>query len=233
MSSTFAATVTTVGMRCIISFANDGPESTAICSWQREGSDCSSTSVIVHSVPTSMPLATVTMGTPTGSASCTRPNTSRVACDGVATMMTDEPSSAASSEASSAVTSSSEVVPASSSSEAAPASSSSEAAAVSSSSEAAPAPAPSSSSEQAPASSSEAPPPPSSSSEQAAPASSSEQAAPASSSEQAAPASSEEQAAPSSSECPEGFEIVDGKCVPIKASGDATPTDGTQSSAAQ
>jgi hypothetical protein len=143
----------------------------------------------------------------------------------------EQPSSAASSEASSAVSSSSEVVPASSSSEAAPASSSSEAAAVSSSSEAAPAP--SSSSEQAPASSSEAPPPPSSSSEQAAPASSSEQAAPASSSEQAAPASSEEQAAPSSSECPEGFEIVDGKCVPIKASGDATPTDGTQSSAAQ
>ena len=70
------------------------------------------------------------------------------------------------------------------------------------------------------------------SSEQAAPASSSEQAAPASSSEAVAPASSE-QAAPSSVECPEGFEIVDGKCVPIKASGDATQTNGDQSSAAQ
>jgi hypothetical protein len=132
-------------------------------------------------------------------------------------------SSASSSEAASSASSSEAV---SSSAEATPASSS-EAAPASSSSEAVPA----SSSEAAPASSSEEQAAPASSSEQAAPASSSESAAPASSSEeqaapasseQAAPASSEEQAAPSSAECPEGYEIVDGKCVPIKASGDTS-----------
>jgi hypothetical protein len=155
-------------------------------------------------------------------------------------------SSAASSEASSSEASSSaassEAASNASSSEAASSASSSEAVSSSaeatpaSSSEAAPAPSsseavPASSSEAAPASSSEEQAAPASSSEQAAPASSSESAAPASSSEeqaapasseQAAPASSEEQAAPSSAECPEGYEIVDGKCVPIKASGDTS-----------
>lgn len=143
---------------------------------------------------------------------------SSAASSEAASSASSEQPASSSQAASSAVSSSSEAAPASSSSEQAPASSSS-------------AEQPSSSSEQ-PVSSSEVAPAPSSSSEQAAPASSSEQAAPASSSEEVAPASSE-QAAPSSAECPEGFEIVDGKCVPIKASGDATQTNGDQSSAAQ
>jgi hypothetical protein len=141
-------------------------------------------------------------------------------------------SSAASSSASGEASSSPSSEQPASSSEAA-------SSAVSSSSEAAPAPsssseaAPASSSTEQPSSSSEAAPPPSSSSEQPAPASSSEEQAATASSEEAAPASSEEQAAPSSLECPEGFQIVDGKCVPIEASGNETQTNGDTSSAAQ
>jgi hypothetical protein len=156
----------------------------------------------------------------TSSASSEQPSSSAASSEASSS---EASSSAASSEAASSASSSEAV---SSSAEATPASSS-EAAPAPSSSEAVPA----SSSEAAPASSSEEQAAPASSSEQAAPASSSESAAPASSSEeqaapasseQAAPASSEEQAAPSSAECPEGYEIVDGKCVPIKASGDTS-----------
>lgn len=141
----------------------------------------------------------------------------------------EQPSSAeaASSQASSQVASSQAAssepkAPASSSEQMAPAASSEEKPAASSSEQKAPA---ASSEEKAPASSSEMKPAPVSSEEKAPAPSSEEKAAPPPSKEQAPPASSEEKAAPAPSakkpapaECPKGYEIVNGKCVPIASS---------------
>jgi hypothetical protein len=148
----------------------------------------------------------------------------------------EEPSSAEKPSSEEASAPSSEEASAPSSEEASAASSEEKASASSSEEKAAPSSeqAPVASSEEKPAASSseekaapssEEPAPAASSEEKAAPASeaapsSEEKAAPVSSEEKAAP-SSEEKAAPSSLECPEGYQIVDGKCVPLESSAPA------------
>jgi len=140
----------------------------------------------------------------------------------------EQPSSAASSAPVSSSASASSSAP--SSAEASSASSSAASSAPASSA----APASSSTSQEpsssAPAASSTAP---SSSEQLSAPSSAAASSSEETTSSEVAPASSSEQPA-SSLECPEGYEIVDGKCVPLESS--AAPTKSTQkasSSAAQ
>src|SRR6266704_1437420 len=94
MRSQVAATTTAVGMRFIVSLANDGPERKARYGCISGGRTSSSTSLMVSRVSFSMPLLAQTIGVARGSAGAARSITSRVTCEGLAATTSSAPESA-------------------------------------------------------------------------------------------------------------------------------------------